>query len=160
MTGTIVQISVSAGGVPNRAIDEGTLTTSGIAGDGWRYAWHGGPRRAILLMTSEGIDELAAQGFPVYHGALGENVTTRGLDRRRLRIGQRLRAGEAIIELTQVRLPCDTLSVYGSGIQAAMYDARALAGDSSTPVWGLSGFYASVVAPGILRPGDPIVLPG
>jgi MOSC domain-containing protein YiiM len=160
MTGNIVQVSISAGGVPNHAIEEGAVTTSGIVGDAWRYPFHGGPKRAILLITSEGIDSLAAQGFPVYFGALGENLTTRGLDRVSLRLGQRFRAGEVIIELTQLRLPCDTLSVYGAGIQAAIYDARAQAGDAASPVWGLSGFYASVVEPGILRPGDPITLLG
>jgi MOSC domain-containing protein YiiM len=158
VTGTILQVSISAGGVPNHAIAEGNLTTSGVVGDGWRYPFHGGPKRAILLITSEGLDALAAQGFPVYHGALGENLTTRGLDRRLLRLGQRFRAGQAIIELTQVRLPCDTLSVYGTGIQAAMYDARAQAGDAASKVWGMSGFYASVIEPGTLRPGDSIAL--
>jgi MOSC domain-containing protein YiiM len=160
MRGDIVQVSISAGGVPNHAIEEGTVTSTGIVGDAWRYPFHGGPKKAILLITSEGIDSLAGQGFPVYYGALGENLTTRGLDPGSLRLGQRFRAGGATIELTQVRLPCDTLSVYGAGIQAAMYDARAQAGDSASPFWGLSGFYASVVEPGILRPGDPIVLLG
>jgi len=159
MTGTIVQVSISsAGGVPKHAIEEGILATNGIVGDAWRYPFHGGPKRAILLITSEGIDALAAQGFPVYNGALGENLTTRGLDRESLRIGQRFQAGRAIIQLTQVRLPCDTLSVYGKGIQAATYDARAQAGDTESPVWGMSGFYASVVQPGVLRPGDAIAL--
>lgn len=158
MTGTILQVSISPGGVPNHAIAEGVLAPNGIVGDAWRFPFHGGPKRAILLITAEGIETLAEQGFPLYHGALGENLTTRGLDRFSLRLGQRFRAGQGIIELTQVRLPCDTLSVYGTGIQAAMYDARAQAGDSSTPVWGLSGFYASVVEPGILRSGDPIAL--
>ncbi len=158
MTGTIVQVSISTGGVPNHAIDEGTVTPGGIVGDGWRYAFHGGPKRAILLMTSEGIEALATQGFPVYPGAMGENLTTRGLDRALLRLGQRFRAGHVLIELTQVRLPCDTLSVYGAGIQAAMYDVRAQAGDVTSPVWGMSGFYASVVEPGIVRPGDTIAL--
>ena len=157
MTGTILQVSVSAGGVPKHPLAQGTLAPDGIVGDAWRYPFHGGPKRAILLVTAEGIETLIQQGFPLYHGALGENLTTRGLDRFSLRLGQRFQAGEAIVELTQVRLPCDTLSVYGTGIQAAMYDVRAQAGDSSTPVWGLSGFYASVVKPGILRPGDPIV---
>jgi MOSC domain-containing protein YiiM len=159
VTGVITQVSIGPGGVPNHAIDEGTLTAGGILGDRWRYPFHGGPRRAILLITSEGIDLLVAQGFPVYAGALGENLTTLGLDRCLLRSGQRFRAGQALIELTQVRLPCDTLGVYGTGIQAAMYDARAQAGDAASPVWGLSGFYASVVEPGILRPGDAIALP-
>jgi MOSC domain-containing protein YiiM len=156
MTGSIVQVSISPGGVPNHAILEGMLEANGIIGDAWRYPFHGGRRRAILLITSEGIDELSAQGFPIYYGALGENLTTRGLQPASLRLGQRFRAGQAIIELREVRLPCDTLSVYGSGIQAAMYDARAQAGDAASPVWGLSGFYATVIEPGILRPGDPI----
>ena len=96
--------------------------------------------------------------FPVYPGALGENLTTLGLDRRALRIGQRFRCGAATIELTELRFPCGTLSVYGKGIQAAIYDARAMKADSSSDVWGLSGFYAAVIEPGILRPGDSIVL--
>ena len=160
MTGTIIQVSIGPGGVPKYAIDEGTLSANGFVCDAWRYPFHGGPKRAILLITSEGIDLLAAQGFPLCAGALGENLTTLGLDRTSLRPGQRFRAGEAIIELTQVRFPCDTLSIYGTGIQAAMYDARAQAGDATSPVWGLSGFYASVIEPGILRPGDAIVLLG
>jgi len=99
-----------------------------------------------------------AQGFALYPGALGENLTTRGLDRRALRFGQRLRVGEATIELTKMRQPCATLNPYGSGIQAAMYDARVVKGDAESPLWGLSGFYASVVEPGIVRPGDPVVV--
>jgi MOSC domain-containing protein YiiM len=158
VTGVVVQVSISAGGVPKRAIDKGSVTTTGIAGDGWRHPqFHGTPKRAILLITSEGIDELAAHGFPVCYGALGENITTRGLDRSSLRIGQRFQAGEAVIELTEVRFPCGTLSVYGAGIQNATYDARARAGDAGSTVWGMSGFYASVVKPGILRPGDSIL---
>ncbi|MEP7355199.1 MAG: MOSC domain-containing protein [Acidobacteriota bacterium] len=163
MTGTIQQISISPGGVPNHAIPEATLTTTGIQGEAWRYPFHGGLKRAILLITSEGLDDLTAQGFPVYPGALAENLTTLGLNRRLLRLGQQFQVGQpdtgqAIIQLTQVRLPCDTLSVYRPTIQAAMYDARAQACDPKSPVWGLSGFYASVIEPGVLRPGDPISL--
>jgi MOSC domain-containing protein YiiM len=159
MTGVVVQVSISAGGVPNHAIDQAKVTESGIVGDAWRHPqFHGTRKRAILLMTSEGIGELATRGFPVYHGALGENITTRGLNRSWLRIGQRFRAGQAVIELTEVRFPCDALSVYGFGIQAAIFDARAQAWDPASPVWGLSGFYASVAEPGIVRPGDPIAL--
>jgi MOSC domain-containing protein YiiM len=160
MTGIVVQVSISPGGVPNHAIAEGRLTKAGIEGDGWRHSFHGGPKRAILLITAETIDELTTQGFPLFYGALAENITTQGLDRRRLRLGQRLRIGNCMIELTQLRLPCDTISVYGKGIQAAIFDARAMAGDPTSPVWGMSGFYASVVEPGLLRAGDRIELQG
>ena len=154
-----MQVSISAGGVPNRAIAQGNVTSKGIEGDGWRHPqFHGIPKRAILLMASEGIDDLAARGFPVYYGALGENLTTRGLDRHSLRIGQRFQAGQAVIQLTELRFPCGTLGVYGAGIQAAIYDARAQAGDPASPVWGMSGFYASVAEPGVVRSGDSIAL--
>jgi MOSC domain-containing protein YiiM len=158
MTGTVVQVSVSQGGIPKRAIPLAELTEAGIVGDAWRFPFHGGRRQAILLVTIEGIDELISQGFPLFPGALGENVTTRGLDRRQLRIGQRLRAGDAEIELTRLRVPCATLDVYGPGIQAAIYDARVQDGDPGSERWGLSGFYASVVRPGTVRAGDPIAL--
>lgn len=159
MTGTVVQVSISKGGIPKRAIPSAELTETGIAGDAWRYPFHGGRRKAILLVTAEGIDELIAQGFLLFAGALGENLTTRGLERRELRIGQRLRVGDAEIELTQIRTPCATLDVYGFGIQASIYDARVQAGDSSSQRWGLSGFYASVVQPGRVRAGDTIAIP-
>ncbi len=159
MTGAVLQVSVSAGGVPNHAIGCGDVTVRGIAGDGWRHPeFHGIPKRAILLVTAEGLDEIRAAGFPLYPGALGENLTTHGLDRRALRIGQRFQCGSATIRLTEVRFPCGTLSVYGKGIQEAIYDARSMKGDPASDVWGLSGFYASVAEPGILRPGDAITL--
>ena len=158
MTGTVVQVNVSHGGVPKRAVSIGEVTEAGIAGDSWRYRYHGGRKKAILLITIEGVEELIARGFPLFAGALGENLTTRGIDRRAMRLGQRLRAGGAAIELTQIRTPCATLNVYGPGIQAAMYDARVQAGDSSSERWGLSGFYASVIEPGTVRAGDPITL--
>jgi MOSC domain-containing protein YiiM len=159
MKGVVLQVSVSAGGVPNHPIEQADVTFGGIAGDGWRHPqFHGIPKRAILLITGEGLDEIKARGFPVYPGALGENMTTRGLDRRALRIGQRFRCGTATIQLTEPRCPCDTLSVYGNGIQAAIYDASTMKGDPSSDFWGLSGLYAAVIEPGILRPDDPISL--
>jgi MOSC domain-containing protein YiiM len=159
MKGAVLHVSVSAGGVPNHGIERGDVTLGGIAGDGWRHPqFHGTPKRAILLITSEGLDEIQAMGFPVYPGALGENLTTRGLDRRALRIGQRFRCGSASIQLTELRLPCHTITVYGKGIQKAIYDARAMKGDPSSAVWGLSGFYASVTETGILLPRDSIRL--
>src|SRR5260370_26780255 len=86
--GHIVQISLSAGGIPKRAVAEGIVTTSGIVGDSWAHPdIHGGPNQALLLITSEGIDELIAQGFALFYGALGENPTTRGIDRLEMRVG-------------------------------------------------------------------------
>jgi MOSC domain-containing protein YiiM len=105
VTGTVLHVNASRGGIPKRAIPSGKLTAAGLAGDAWRYPFHGTARKAILLVTIEGIDELVSQGFPLFPGALGENLTTRGLDRRALRLGQRLQVGGAAIELTTIRTP-------------------------------------------------------
>lgn len=158
MTGTVVQVSASRGGVPKIALPSAAVATTGIVGDAWRYPFHGGRRKAILVITAEGIDELNANGFALFPGALGENLTTCGLDRRHMQLGQRFRVGEAAIELTHIRTPCATLDVYGPGIQAAVYDEHVMAGDRAAPRWGLSGFYASVLEPGIIRQGDTIAL--
>jgi MOSC domain-containing protein YiiM len=159
MTGSIVQINISPGGIPKRPVPGAIVTPQGIQGDAWAHPQiHGGPNQALLLVTSEAIAELVAQGFPLFPGALGENLTTIGLDRRLLRAGQRYRAGDVILELTKLRAPCDTLSVYGPGIQKAVYDAQAKAGDVSSPRWAIGGFYARVLNPGALRPHDIISL--
>jgi MOSC domain-containing protein YiiM len=159
--GVALQINVSAGGVPKRPIPEAVVTAEGLAGDSWRHPqFHGGPKRAVLLITAEGVDEVIALGFPLFYGALGENITARGLDRRMLRLGQRLQIGEIEIELRELRIPCSTLDVYGAGIQTAIYDRRTQAGDVSSPRWGLSGFYASVVTAGTVRIGDRIAIVG
>lgn len=145
--------------MPKRAIPEGNIEPLGIVGDAHAHPqFHGGPRQAVLLITSEAIAELTALGYPLYPGALGENITTAGIDRSQWRAGQRWRVGHAILELTKIRVPCETLSVYGPGIQSALYDAEVKAGNSSSPRWAMGGFYASVVQPGMVRPGDPVVL--
>jgi MOSC domain-containing protein YiiM len=159
MTGTVTQISISKGGVPKRAIERGEITARGITGDAWRHRQiHGIPKRTILLITFEGLEEIEEMGFPVYPGALGENLTTRGLDRRALRLGQQFRCGSAVIQLTEPRAPCHTISVYGKGMDKAIFDLAAMNGDPSSKVWGLSGFYASVKEEGLLLPGDAITL--
>lgn len=157
MQGTIVQINISQGGLPKRPVSRARIGVAGMEGDAQAHAGlHGGARKAILLIAAEVVDDLAARGYPVFYGALGENLTVRGLDVRGLRIGDRLRAGGAILEITQVRVPCTQLDVHGKSLQADLYDARVKAGDAASPRWGRGGFYASVVEAGAVAPGDII----
>ncbi len=157
--GTIVQVNVSLGGLPKRPVAAAMINALGLSGDSHAHPKiHGGPLQAVLIVTAEAVEELQALGYPVFYGALGENLTTRGLDRRQMRIGQQLRAGVALIEITKVRGPCSTLEVYGAGIQQEIYDERVRAGDIGSPRWGISGFYARVIQPGLVHPGDPIAV--
>lgn len=110
------------------------------------------------MIGAETIDELISIGYPLFYGALGENLTTHGLDRTQLRIGQTLRAGAALLEITKLRAPCATLDVYGPTIKQEIYDKKVKAGDHSSPRWGKSGFYARVIEPGPIRANDPIAV--
>ncbi|HEY9140336.1 MAG TPA: MOSC domain-containing protein [Bryobacteraceae bacterium] len=157
MQGTIIQINISPGGLPKRPIPQGRIGPEGLEGDAHAHPeFHGGLRKAVLLIAAEVVDDLAARGYPVFYGALGENLTMRGLDVRGLRVGDRLRAGSATLEITQLRVPCSQLDVYGDSLKGDLYDARVKAGDNGSPRWGMSGFYSSVVEPGSVAPGDII----
>ena len=153
----ILHVNISLGGLPKRPISEGEITPLGIRGDLHAHPnIHGGIDKAILIIASEIVDELAARGYPLFCGALGENLTTRGLDFRQLRLGQQLRAGSAMLEITRPRGPCATLDIYGPSLKQEIYDERVKAGDPGSPKWGMSGFYARVIQPGVVRPEDII----
>ncbi len=159
MTGQIVQVSVSGGGVPKRAIPAAVATRLGLEGDRQAHPKiHGGPNQALLLISSEIMDQLRAEGWPVFYGALGENLTTRGIDFRQVRIGQRWSVDEAVIEISKVRQPCRQLDPYGPGIQQAIFDAACKHNDPRSPRWGMAGFYARVAVPGRIHTGAPIRL--
>ena len=159
----IIQVSLSRGGVPNRPVTTAMITSLGLEGDGWAHPQiHGGPRQRVLIIAAETIDDLAARGFPVFYGALAENLTVRGVALESLRAGQTWRAGDAMLELTKVRKPCSTLDVYrhpdGRPVQPELYDERVQAGDFTSPLWARSGFYALVRRPGLVSPGAPFEL--
>lgn len=159
MPAFILQVSISPGGLPKRPIPEGFIQPLGLDGDDHAHpAFHGGPKRAILLVAAEVVDELKSRGYPVFYGALGENLTTRGLNVRDLRVGDRLRAGGAVLEITEPRVPCSQLDVYGPSLKTDIWDRQVKAGDYNSPRWGMSGFKASVIEPGPVRPGDIITV--
>ena len=152
MHGIIFQVNISRGGVPKLPVPSASIGPLGLEGDSHAHPQiHGGPDKAVLIITLEGIHELIERGYPLFPGALGENLTTRGLDRREVRVGQQIRAGSAMLEITQPRGPCATLDIYGVKLKREIKTK-----DPSSPVWGLSGFYARVLSPGIVRPEDII----
>jgi MOSC domain-containing protein YiiM len=160
-TGILKQINRSPGGLPKRAI-HGPVMLSEVSVEGDRCRnpiLHGGPKKAVLMVSAEFLDELAARGFPVFYGAIGENLTVSGLDPHMWRSGQRYRLGhEAVIELTTLRTPCLNLDVYGPAIKSELYDAQCKAGNIASPRWAHGGFYARVIHPGMIQAGDTVIL--
>jgi len=71
MTGKILQLNISTGGVPKRPVPKVMLTANGLEGDTFAHPKiHGGPRQAVLLLSTESIEELKALGYPLFPGAL------------------------------------------------------------------------------------------
>src|SRR5215471_1034570 len=159
MQGIIVQVNTSLGGLPKRPVPGGFIAPLGLEGDFHAHsAIHGGPRKAILLIACEVVDELKEKGYPLFYGALGENLTISGIRVHDLRIGDQLRAGGALLEITQPRGPCSALDIYGESLKDEIYDKRVKAQDPTSPRWGMSGFYARVLLPGAVRTDDIISL--
>jgi MOSC domain-containing protein YiiM len=161
VTGTLVQINRSKGGLPKRAVASPVMLNSAGVERDWQRdrRVHGGPDRAVLMIAAELIDSLSARGFPLFYGALGENLTVSGFDPHLWRAGQRYRFGaDAVIELTTLRAPCSNLNVYGPGIHAEIYDEGCKAGDVASERWALGGFYARVIHAGLISVGAPVIL--
>jgi MOSC domain-containing protein YiiM len=150
--GRIVQLSVSNGGVPKRAVPTARITPLGLEGDAHRdHEHHGGPERAVCLFAMEAIRELQAEGHPLVPGALGENVTLEGLDWSAVQPGARLQLGEeVVVEVTRYTTPCFNIRPAFRGGDYSLVSQKRHPGRSRV--------YARVIATGTLRSGDPVRL--
>ena len=110
--------------------------------------------RQLHLIHAELFDELAAKGFAIAPAQMGENVTTAGIDLLALSAGTRLRLGnEALIEITGLRNPCFKLDGIAPGLMQAVLEK----GPGKT-LNRKAGVMAVVVASGVVRVGDAIVV--
>jgi MOSC domain-containing protein YiiM len=108
--------------------------------------------RQVHLLPAERLAELAAEGFAVKPGQLGENVTTTGLDLHALPVGTRLRLGPyAVIKLAGLRNPCTQLDGFQPGLTAAC-----LGRDVEGRLTRKAGVMAVVIEGGEVRAGNAI----
>ena len=167
MVGTVIAVSRSAGHTFSKP-NEGSIRL--LAGLGVEGDAHLGTTvkhrsrvakdptvpnlRQVHLIHAELIDELAAAGFRVAPGVMGENVTTRGIDLLGLPTGARLRLGaDALIEVTGLRNPCRQLNDYQPGLMNATLDR-----DPDGNLIRKAGIMAVVLAAGEVKPGDTVAI--
>ena len=109
---------------------------------------HGGRNKAVYAYPSEHYEfwrkELPEQELP--WAMFGENFTTEGLLEENACVGDQFRIGEALVKVTQPRMPC-----YKLGIRFGRPDMvkRFLASRRS-------GIYFSVIEEGMVKAGDAI----
>jgi len=136
MSGMIVSLQIAQGkGVPMQAKPSVmAITELGIGGD-----WHARKesKRQVLLMDEETLIE-----FGLQPGRVRENITTHGIELKSLERGTRLRAGNAIFEITLSCAPCEFIDDIQPGLKAKMEGQR--------------GMLARVVQGGEIKIGDAV----
>jgi len=80
-----------------------------------------GSSRQVLVMDVETLEE-----FGIASGRARENITTHGIALEKLSLGQRLRAGEALLEVTQPCTPCHQMDEIRDGLQNALRGRRGI----------------------------------
>lgn len=143
VAGRIVAVCTSVGGIPKSMMPSVRVTTEGLAGDGHAHAKHNRPDRAVSLFDLEILAQLRKEGFPLYPGAIGENLTVAGVRIQRMSPGTLLEIGDVLLRLEEPRKPCYVLDA----INPCLKDV----------ILGRCGYMASVLREGRIEPGMEIV---
>lgn len=143
----------SRSAIAKQAVAAALAGTEGLDGDeqGDRRV-HGGPDKAIHHYPRDHYAtwrrEIGAHALLDAAGAFGENISTHGLVEADVCLGDRLRLGAALVEVSQFRQPCWKLSD-----RFGVADMARRVQDS-----GRGGWYYRVLEPGEVRAGDDVVL--
>jgi len=109
---------------------------------------HGGVDKAIYAYSYDHYPywERKLNRHDFDYGQFGENLTVSGLDESMLCVGDQLQAGEAIVVITQPRVPCFKLGIrFADKLMPKKFMQAAL-----------TGIYLKVVKEGYLQAGDDI----
>ncbi|MCL2342908.1 MAG: molybdopterin-binding protein [Firmicutes bacterium] len=113
----------------------------GLAGDAHAGTW----RRQVSLLDRGSVAKMeAGLGEALPPGVFGENLLIEGLELCALPVGTRLRAGGALLEITQIGKECHSACAI-----------RQRVGDCVMP---REGVFAAVLEGGVVRPGDSIAI--
>jgi MOSC domain-containing protein YiiM len=108
--------------------------------------------RQVHLIHAELHEELAASGYVVSPGVMGENITTHGIDLLGLPVGTRLNLGHAaVVELSGLRNPCTQLDGIQKGLMKAVLDH-----DANGDLVRKAGVMSVVLESGDVRAGDTV----
>jgi MOSC domain-containing protein YiiM len=106
-----------AHGEPVREFDE----VFAVENKGFRDCLHGQSGKQVLVTDSETLEE-----FDIPPGSGKENITTRGIAIAELQQGQRLRIGEALLEVVKPCTSCHLMDEIRDGLQEAIRGRRGM----------------------------------
>jgi len=102
--------------IDKKPIEKGWLSKKGFANDGVaNTAFHGGEDRAVCFYVFEHYQEWEKEfNRELSLPSFGENITVSGMDEKSICIGDVYRIGDAIVQITQGRIPCATISQHNN----------------------------------------------
>jgi MOSC domain-containing protein YiiM len=110
---------------------------------------HGGVDQAVYVFGAADYAWWSKTlGRDLEPGTFGDNLTISDLESAHIRVGNRLRVGEVLLEVTGGRIPCVTLA-------ARMEDPKFVKRFRAAERPGL---YCRVIETGMVRAGDPVSL--
>lgn len=102
-------ISEKKGTLKNEVSEANFIEDFGIENDAHAGKWH----RQVSLLGFEKIDEFRKKGANVDFGAFGENLVIEGIELEKLPIGQKIKVGNVLLEVTQIGKKChDKCQIY------------------------------------------------
>lgn len=118
---------------------EAIQSIEAVAGHGFSGCAHARKNspRQVLLVDKETLDAMQLDA-----GVIRENITTEGLNVNGLAMGEQLRIGPVLLQVSAVCTPCDQLEKVRPGLRREMYGRR--------------GMLCRVVEGGVIRVGDAI----
>jgi len=126
-------------GMIKHDVREGLLLEElGIEGDAHAGFMH----RQVSLIAVEDIRTMMEKLPDLVPGSFAENLTTEGFDLSALKVGDRLKVGETILEVSQIGKECHTKC-----------EVFRKTGDCIMPK---KGIFTRVIKGGIVKTGDPI----
>ncbi len=135
-------------GIYKSPVEAVQISTLGLVGDHVAdQAHHGGPDQAVYVYSAEDYDWWMEQlGEALQPGTFGENLTFSSFGAEPIRIGDRFRVGEVVLEVTAPRIPCATLAARMNDLEFTKKFRQA----------ARPGFYARVLGEGRVQQGDPV----
>ena len=102
-------ISEKKGTLKNQIEEAKFIEDFGIENDAHAGKWH----RQVSLLEFNKIDEFRKKGAQVDFGAFGENLVVEGIELNKLLIGQKIKIGDVLLEVTQIGKKChDKCQIY------------------------------------------------
>ncbi len=121
------------------------ISMEGLAGDKVTQPFHGGPGAAICVHLMDHYDFWNARlGMDLKPGYAGENVTLGDITEDQIWVGDVVRLGTALVQVSGPRMPCATLARRigrPDWVKLTIQENRA-------------GFYLRVLEPGVVKEGD------